>query len=408
MSPITLLIADHRANIRYRTDGAAARVSPVGPGCPAEHAGLLPLPDGAPHAARYAFVDDAAGHLVLGDAESGDLTVSVAIPGEHLAGTPDGRYLAVTTGLGANHAPWSDLLTVVDVADLFSVRVRVRAGEPGVVLARDHATGESVVTVRHREPGALEAIALRDLLRAGPHCPTVRGDIHTDIGDLGHGDAYDPVTGTVFVATERGLERFVVDGGRIHALPTVAWPVPGRAYHLRFDPHRRVVAGALRGGPADPRAWQDWRNWLFELDVDALATRAIEVDSGLVFRPALVDGGMAATTVGRLAGDRITVWRPDGAATIVTAPLLPMPGAPRPGFPPWDGTADAPAQRRAVASDGNRIAVTAGGTGQVEIWATADLEDEPTRVRCPTALHEGGQLLWIPVPAPRVVDTVGR
>lgn len=403
----TLVVADHRADARYHLPDGATALRKVGRGCAAEHAGLLALPAGTPHGFRYVFVDDAGGTAVfVGD--DGDRAVSVAIPGEHLACTPDGRFLAVTTGFGANPDPWSDLVTIVDVTTLRSTRVRVRAGEPGLVLAHDQVTGDVVVVLRHREPGGLEAIPLQRILAAGPHCPRVRGTVITDIGDLGHGDAYDPRTGVIMVATESGLERFTVADGHIQRLEAVAWPVPGRAYHLRVDPRRRIVGGALRGGPQDPAKWTAWNNWLFEMSLDDTTMRCAAIGDGLVFRPALIADGLAATVIRGAGDDSLTVWRPDTDPHPSTTALAPMCEPPRPGHAPWDGTADRPAQRRAVASDGTRIAVTGGGSGIVEIWPEPDLSTAPLRIACPTPLHEGAQLAWICSPAPDLVDTVAR
>ncbi|MET9943110.1 hypothetical protein ABZ086_35625, partial [Streptomyces halstedii] len=41
--------------------------------------------------------------------------IPVAVPAEHLAAAPDGRRLAVTTGLGRNEEAWTGLLTAVDL-----------------------------------------------------------------------------------------------------------------------------------------------------------------------------------------------------------------------------------------------------------------------------------------------------
>jgi hypothetical protein len=73
-----------------------------------EHAGFLALPGG-----RVACVDDRRGELLVLDPFAEKLVeraVPVAVPAEHLACDPSGRRLAVTTGLGENAEPWSDLL----------------------------------------------------------------------------------------------------------------------------------------------------------------------------------------------------------------------------------------------------------------------------------------------------------
>ncbi|MGC3004050.1 hypothetical protein ACPF8X_38165, partial [Streptomyces sp. G35A] len=114
-----------------------------------EHAGFLALPGG-----RVACVDDRRGELLVLDPFGGELVaaaVPVAVPAEHLAADPSGRLLAVTTGLGRNAEPWSDLLTVVDLATGGAGRVRTRVGEPGVTVLGGE---DPLVVLRHREPGA--------------------------------------------------------------------------------------------------------------------------------------------------------------------------------------------------------------------------------------------------------------
>jgi len=125
-----------------------------------------------------------------------------------------------------------------------SRRVRTRAGEPGVVVAETPDGPRAVV--RHREPGGIESLSLERILDEGVHCPPLRGELLGRISDDGHGDAYDPATGTMFVATDRGMERFDVRKPRPEALETLPWTAPGRAYFLRFCPRRRILAAVLR------------------------------------------------------------------------------------------------------------------------------------------------------------------
>ncbi len=135
---------------------------------PAEHAGFLALPDDL-----VACVDDRAGELLVLDPYGPDAgrplvrrRIPVAVPAEHLAAAPDGRRLAVTTGLGRNEEAWTGLLTAVDLDapdGAVAVRVRGRTGEPGVTVLGGPSP---LVVLRHREPGELLVHRHRDLMAA--------------------------------------------------------------------------------------------------------------------------------------------------------------------------------------------------------------------------------------------------
>ncbi len=89
-------------------------------------------------------MDERAGELLILDPYGPDAgrrlvrrRVPAAVPAEHLAADPEGRLLAVTTGLGRNEEAWTGLLTAVDLAapdGAVAVRVRGRTGEPGVTV----------------------------------------------------------------------------------------------------------------------------------------------------------------------------------------------------------------------------------------------------------------------------------
>lgn len=402
--PTPLLVADHRAGrwtILNATSGSAPEV--YASATLAEHAGVLALPAGAPTGARAVFADDALGTLVVLDDAGGHRRVPVAIPAEHLACDPSGRFVVCTTGLGAAWEPWSDLLTVVDLADpdgTTAARVRVRRGEPGVVVVPDTATGEPVVVLRHRDPGEAETIPLPRLLQAGPHCPVVRGETLRLDGDLGHGDAAEHATGVVHLATEAGIERLRVAGGKPERLETWPWPVGGRAYFLRLDPYERTIVAALRGGDPDPTRWHTWTNHLAQWSLDGEVT-VTRTGDGLVFRPD-THAGTVAWTVVHPDGDR-AVLLTDGRPYETALPA--MTSAPRPGAAPWDPVDGRPAQRRAIALLAPELAaVTSGGDGRLHlvgrrgVRATTDLG---------TPLDEGGHLAALRPPA-TLVDGVGR
>jgi len=400
MSP-TLVLADHRAG-RWRTSEPGGSPGPWSRATLAEHAGVLTLPASAPGGARAAFADDSLGTLVVLDGAGQARRVPVAIPAEHLACDPTGRYVVLTTGLGASWDPWSDLVTVVDLADpsgATAVRVRVRTGEPGVVVVPDVGTGEPMVVLRHREPGEAEVIPLYDLLRAGPHCPVVRGERLKLAGDLGHGDAADHRSGVVHLSTEAGIERLRVTDGRLERLETWPWPVPGRAYFLRFDPALGIVC-SVRGADSDAAQWHTWTNHLLRWSLDG-AAEVTRTGDGLVFRPDAT-GGTVAWTIVHPDGDRLAMLT-DGRLSEVELP--PMSAAPRPGVAPWDPVGERSAQRRALALvSGDLAAVTRGGDGELHLVRRSGID---STLDLGSAFDEGGHLGVIRPPE-TWVDGVGR
>ncbi|MDG4865275.1 hypothetical protein P8605_44725, partial [Streptomyces sp. T-3] len=312
-----------------------------------EHCGFLALPGG-----RAACVDDRRGELLVLDPFGQELVeaaVPVAVPAEHLACDPSGRWVAVTTGLGKNSTPWSDLLTVIDLATGDTARVRTRVGEPGVtVLGADvrdtgvPATGDPLVVLRHRDPGALAVHRFADLLGSPPGCPPVTPHAHLPLPDDGHGDAQDPSHGRVFAATGEGVHRARSEGDALVAEPTIPWSSSARGWYLRLDPHRRILWSTLRGGPADPLRWPEWTNQAWHHNLATEQTTLTELGPGLVFRLALTKDHTAFTRI-HPDGDELILLDADHHARRV--PLLAMDGAPRRGGTPWEGV-----QRRAVAA----------------------------------------------------------
>ncbi|GHC84085.1 hypothetical protein GCM10007079_25720 [Nocardiopsis terrae] len=396
-----LLVADYRGGRMYAV--ADGTVRPLGDAVLAEHAGFLTLPrrEGE-RRASWAYVDDRSGELVVSGGR-GEQRFPAAIPGEHLACDASGRYVAVTTGLGANAEAWSDVVTLVDRERSGSVRFRSRTGEPGVLIVPDQAGGEPAVVLRHREPGALEAFPLSRCLDAAPHVPRITGEVVRELADDGHGDVVDQRTGIAATATSRGLERFVVEDGVPRMLGTVAWPVPGRAYYLRLDPAAGRAVGVVRGGPASPTAWTEWTNHLVDVDLSTGRTRCLELPRGLAFRFAL-GGTRAAVATIHPDGDELTVIERAEPLMRVPhrTPLPPMSRPPAPGHLPWDPVGDSPAQRRSVAVDpaGTTVAVTRGGDGQLHLFHDGALDT----VTVPGPLDEGGHLYW----HGGDTDTIGR
>ncbi|MDA0565226.1 hypothetical protein LG943_12995 [Streptomonospora sp. S1-112] len=399
-----LFVADYRAGRTYTVDPAVdgGGVRALGTGVLAEHAGVLALPRDGATDAELAFADDRSGALVvLGP--GGERRVPVAIPAEHLACDPSGRHVVVTTGVGANGAPWSDVVTVVDLTAGESVRFRSRRGEPGALVVPDQAGGDPTVVLRHREPGAVEALPLAWCLGVGAHVPALTGAAVADIADDGHGDVVDQRTGIAATATGRGLERFVVEEGVPRMIGAVPWPAPGRAFYLRFDPATGRAVGVVRGGPADPAAWTEWTNHLVDVDLSTGDTRCVDLPPGLAFRFAL-GGGKAAVATIHPDGDELTLIDRAGPRprALYRRALPPMSHPPAPGRLPWDPVGGAPAQRRAVALDpsGTTAAVTRGGDAELHLVR----EDRTDTVRMPSPLDEGGHLHW----RGGAADPVGR
>ncbi|MFJ8648441.1 hypothetical protein ACIRNI_20270 [Streptomyces sp. NPDC093546] len=404
-----LLVADQVAGRISVLDLPDGRVSGVVEGRHlAEHAGFLALPGG-----RWAFVDDLAGELVVLDPYGPDAgrplvaaTAPVAIPAEHLAVDPSGRYAAVTTGLGRSWEPWSDLLTVVDLDGGRSVRVRTRVGEPGVtVLGGPEGSGEpggALLVLRHREPGALAAYRYDDLLAAAPACPPATPAYETELPDHdGHGDAHDPLTGRLFAAAGSGVHRARREGDRLVAEEPLPWAGPGRGYYLRLDPVRRVLWSCVRGGPADPGRWPEWTNdaWFHALDTGR--TGRVPLGPGLVFRLAVAARHVAYARV-HPDGDELVLLDRDAPRVVARRPLPPMDGAPRRGATPWDGV-----QRRAIAASpgADLVAVTRGGHGEVHLF---DGTEPVATYTLPTPLDDGGHLALTAPGDGACGDPVGR
>ncbi|MEU0390257.1 hypothetical protein [Streptomyces chartreusis] len=347
-----------------------------------EHAGFLALPGG-----RTACVDDRRGELLVLD-PFGDVLVEtaipVAVPAEHLACDPSGRWVAVTTGLGKNGEPWSDLLTVVDLTTGDAARVRTRVGEPGVTVLGD---GDPLVVLRHREPGALAVHRFTDLLGALPGCPAATAHAHLPLPDDGHGDAHVPDLGHVFAATGVGVHRARRAGDALVAEPVIPWGSPARGWYLRLDPRRPALWSTLRGGPADPLRWPEWTNQAWCHDLDADRTTLTELGPGLVFRLALVKDHTAFTRIHPDGDELILLDAGGGTAHRVALPA--MDGAPRRGGTPWEGV-----QRRAVAASpgSDWVTVTRGGHGEVHVF-DARTGSEAARWKLDTPLHHGGHTM---------------
>ncbi|MFE6222466.1 hypothetical protein [Streptomyces sp. NPDC057854] len=348
-----------------------------------EHAGFLALPGG-----RVACVDDRRGELLVLD-PFGDALVAhavpVAVPAEHLACDPTGRLVAVTTGLGRNTDPWSDLLTVVDLATGETARVRTRADEPGVTVL---GGAEPLVVLRHRTPGALAVHRFADLLAAPPGCPPARPHALLPLPDGGHGDAHEPGSGRVFAATAAGVHTARRDGDALRAEAVIPWDCPARGWYLRLDTRRPALWTTLRGGPSDPARWQEWTNRAWRHDLTTGRTSLTDLGPGLVFRLAFARNHTAFTRVHPDGDELVLLDHGLADPAVRRVPLPAMDGAPRAGGTPWEGV-----ERRAVAASpgSDLVAVTRGGHGEVHLL-DARTGRETARIRLSTPLHHGGHL----------------
>ncbi|MDJ0350250.1 hypothetical protein [Cryobacterium sp. PH29-G1] len=404
-----LIVADQKAGALYAVHPPTAQlVQQHTHTVLAEHAGFLPLPRD-----RLAYVDDAAGELVVLDVFAAHwraASVSVAIPAEHIAASPDGRFVAITTGLGVAENPWSDLVTVVDLTGERPAgrRIRCRTGEPGVVIGHDRTdpSARPVLVLRHREPGALESFAVDDVRTAPAHCPVMRGK-SASLPDDGHGDAYDPLTGTIFTATSAGVYRHTLRDGGAVLTDILPWTVPGRAYFLRFCPRDRTLFAVVRGGDPNPQSWHRWTNSLWRYSVDTNEISVLALGTGLVFRLALTHSHAVVARVHPHGDETVSVRRhpAEPLTEVGRSPLPAMTDAPVPGREPWDGT-----DRRAIAAapHSEAYAVTRGGHGELHLLDASAPAAPARTVRLPTALREGGHLAWVQRGFVGGRDTVGR
>lgn len=407
---MTLLIADQHSHCIYTFNKEKKTVFEVARNTVlAEHSGFLQLADG-----RIAYGDDARGELVLlkekcEPAYSFEIErISASIPAEHITTSPNGRWIAISTGFGAAFDASSDQITLIDLQPSdsdrpLSYRVRTRAGEPGIALSNTH------IWLRHREPGAIQTIPIREIITAGPHVPPVASSLTSNIGDSGHGDAYDPHTNTFHVATENGIEHFTLTQETPQHQKTLTWHTitgtAARAYFLRFNPHKRLISSTLRLGGDSPKAWDTWKNWVFTYNIDTGKHRSAPVGTGLVFRCALTPTALAVTRV-HPDGDELVVYELSDLSIRGRWQLPVMDGAPRKGAEPWDN-----ADRRSIAADpeSETVAVTRGGHGQIHLIDVSTAGGELETYQVPTPLKDGGHLGWFSADtAPEAMDGIGR
>ena len=427
-----LLISDAETAQMYRWNEPFEREMAI-----SEHAGLLHLPDG-----DSAFIDEINGQVVgLRDGEIA-WTSPCALPAEHLACDPSGRYLVVTSGLGMNTEVWASVVTVLDRGTpdqrragkpLRSRRFRTRVGEPGVVVTG----GENPqIVLRHREPGGLELIDLSEAMDVRFGVPTVTGRVVTGLPETAHGDLLLPERYTegdarLLIASDRGVEEWRISAAKpgsrsSHAdaqpdAPSDAqsdavlaqmhpWNADGRGWFLHWAHQLQTALTVVRRGGMDPNAWDTWTNALWVYDPVSNEVSTIDIGDGLVFRLAPVRGGVAVSRV-HPDGDEVIVF--DVATTASEAPRLSvrhrialpaMPQGPKRGQSPWEGCT-----RRAITADpdGSLVAVSSGGEGVVHVL-DAEAGQHLDEIKVAAKLNEGSILAWADGRRGDALDTVGR
>lgn len=407
---MSLILADPQQRCLYDINTETLNAEVINPDTVlAEHAGFLQLPD---H--RIAYLDDAYGELVLlSETEKGITSterISIAIPGEHLTVSPNGRWILVGTGFGAEFSASTDQVTLIDLHPENlnrprPYRVRTVPGEHGVGLSN------TLAWIRHRQPGSIQTIPLKDIEEAGAHVPQVHGNFTSEIDDTGHGDAFDPLTQTFFVATSRGLEQFTpTQNGQATPAGIIPWlpqetKTTARAFFLRIQPRQRIIATTLRQGGEHPKRWHTWKNWAWVHNIDTGKTFVAPAGEGLVFRCALTPTALALTRIHPL-GDELLIFNLQDMSLRGRWELPPMTKMPKIGYEPWDN-----ASRRAIAASPTeeKVAVSRGGNGELHLFDVSQPGTVPTTLQIPTALNDGGHLGWFSSTVEaNAMDTIGR
>lgn len=366
-----------------------------------EHGGFLPLGDG-----RVMFLDDQNYTLNIHDvfgAVPGDLTLMAPLASApvHFAIDGEQRFAAVS-GMGASGG--ADLFTLVDLATSDVAYASIPTGEPGVLL------GGSPLHLYHRndDPPAMEAYDF-DALWSGVVAPLAS----VPLGTEPHGEAIAHAAGKLFSAADEGLYVMDAAGGDLSVPRIVPYAadgrVGGRAFYGRLGADGNYLYSYLRNdGDAHDRAWRDWQNDAFIVNVHDETTKRVELGNGLVYRLA---------TSSRFAV--FAQYHPDGdfALFLDTDPSSPthhdivgrvalsaMGATPTgPDATPWD----TPAFRlTGMVPSGEYAFVTHGGDGAISVIHTGSMTIVGT-ISTPSPLNYGGYVVGMEVGASGA-DTSGR
>ena len=167
----------------------------------------------------------------------------------------------------------------------------------------------------------------------------MHGHFTQEIDDTGHGDAFDPLTQTFFVATARGLEQFVSSkNGQVAPADIIPWLSgeegdTARAFFLRIQPRQRIVVTTLRQGGERPTQWHTWKNWVWIHNIDTGKTLAVPAGEGLIFRCALTPTAVALTRI-HPHGDELLVFNLYDLSLRGRWKLPHMSRAPKAGYEP--------------------------------------------------------------------------
>lgn len=367
----------------------------------AEHAGFLPLSNG-----KVLFADDQNYtlniHDVFGEVP-GDLAlmVSLASPPVHFAVDPSHRFAAVS-GMGDDSA--GDVFTLVDLTTWDTAFAPIPTGEPGVLLGGDPL----LVYHRNSEPSSLETYAFETLWSG-----EVTQLSSVALGNGPHGEAVVHTHNKLFSAADEGIYVVTAEGISLSEPRVIPYAASGRtggrAFYARLGTTGDYLYSYLRDdGENHDRAWADWTNDVFIVDVANETASRVAIGEGLVYRLA--------------ESERFAIfaqYHPDGdfAHFLDTDPnspsfheivaVVPLPAmSKRPtGDDPSPWTSEA-FRLTGIVPSGRYAFVTQGGDGEVLVIDTETMAITGT-IDTPTPLNYGGYLLGMEEGA-AIADTVGR
>jgi hypothetical protein len=359
------------------------------------HAGFLPLGDGG-----LLFVDDAGSRLVRVDIVAGtpEITGEVSVPGHvaHIAVDSDhAHYCAVGTSGEDEHQ-----LHMVNLESWEVTSLQIPdADEVGLMMTHDH------VFHRNSSLNQVEAYAIPDLLE-GAVSPLST----VPIGAFGHGEAVNPETGELYMATNDGVDIAYWDEPELVFGQTWAWPETepmARGYFTRlsFDQGHLVTYTSDRS--AEETAWDTWKNTVVVYDAASGESITTDLGDGYTFRFALSEHSALFYVLGGNGDEAVIIdLDPESAAfgsVSTRIALEPMTGAATVGSPFYEV-----GQYRslAITPDGHYGYVTQGGDGVI---VELDLAHGEVRehIDHASALNGGGTMVVFGPGAP-FVDTIGR
>jgi hypothetical protein len=359
------------------------------------HAGFLPLADGS-----VLFMDEAGSRLVRVNLANGvpEITGEAPITGHvaHIAIDSDhAHYCAVGT---SGEDEYQLHLVNLETWEVTSLQIP-DAAEVGLMMTHHH------LFHRNSNLSQLEAYGISDLLEG-----TVAPLSTLPIGTFGHGEAVNPGTGELYMATDDGVDIAYWDDIALSFGQTWAWPdaePPARGFFTRlaFDQSHLVTYTSDRS--ADETAWETWENTSVIYDVATGDATTADLGDGYTFRFALAQHSALFYLLGG-NGDEAVLIDLDPESTsfgevAARISLDPMTGAAEVGSPFYEV-----GQYRSVAitPDGHYGYVTQGGDGVIVELDLAH-EEVTQSIDHATDLNGGGVMVVFGPGAP-FVDTIGR